>query len=98
MAPGSAGTFGALAKRYLDEYSRRRKRSSEGDERNFANTSSPNGQRRRFAGHQKKGRYRARRRHCDGWKPTLANRVQSLISGVFTFAIDADLTEAESLP
>jgi Arm DNA-binding domain len=46
---GSAGTFGPLAERYLDEYSRRRKRSSEGDERNLRKHVLPKWAGRAFA-------------------------------------------------
>ena len=93
MAPGSAGTFGALAKRYLDEYSRRRKRSSEGDERNLRKHVLPQWERRRFEDIRRKDVIELVEGIVTDGKPTLANRVQSLISGVFTFAMDADLTE-----
>jgi integrase len=93
MAPGSAGTFGGLAKRYLEEYSRRRKRSSEGDERNLRKHVLPQWEGRRFEDIKRKDVIELVEGLVTDGKPTLANRVQSLISGVFTFAMDADLSE-----
>jgi integrase len=93
MAPGSAG-FGAMAKRYLEEYSRRRKRSSEGDERNLRKHVLPKWEGRRFEDIRRKDVIELVERLVTDGKPTLANRVQSLISGIFTFAMDADLAEA----
>ena len=93
-APGSAGTFGTLAKRYLDEYSRRRKRSSEGDERNLRKHILPKWAGRGFSEIRRRDVIELVEALVTAGTPTLANRVQSLISSVFTFAMDADLAEA----
>src|SRR4030081_696307 len=94
MAPGSAGTFGALAERYLEEYSRRRKRSSEGDERNLRKHVLPKWDGRIFSDIRRRDVIELVESLVADGTPTLANRVQSLISSVFTFAMDADLAEA----
>jgi integrase len=93
-APGSAGTFGTLAERYLDEHSRRRKRSSEGDERNLRKHILPKWAGRGFSEIRRRDVIELVEALVTAGTPTLANRVQSLISSVFTFAMDADLAEA----
>ena len=93
-APGFVGTFDALAGRYLDEHSRRRKRSSEGDERNLRKHVLPKWAGRAFAEIRRRDVIELVEGLVTDGKPTLANRVQSLISSVFTFAMDADLAEA----
>ena len=93
-APGFVGTFDALAGRYLDEHSRRRKRSSEGDERNLRKHVLPKWAGRTFAEIRRRDVIELVEGLVTDGKPTLANRVQSLISSVFSFAMDADLAEA----
>lgn len=91
-APGR--TFKALSDRYLAEYARRQKKSAGQDERNLKLHILPKWSdldygaiRRRDVIELVEGIIR------DG-KPVMANRVQSLVSGVFSFAIDSDLLDA----
>jgi integrase len=91
-APGR--TFEALANRYLTEYARRQKKSAGADERNLN---------LHVLQKWKDRDYRTLRRAdvieliegilSDG-KPVLANRVQALVSVVFSFAVDSDLIDA----
>ena len=93
-ARASGNTFQALADRYLAEHSRRRKRSHAADERNLRKHILPKW-RDRLRDSIKRGDVIAL---VEGLvaagKPTLANRVQSLVSGIFTFGMDAALCEA----
>ena len=87
-------TFGALADRYLKEHARRFKKTAEADERALTVHILP--------------KWRARPYHsigrrdvielCEGiiatGKPIQANRVQALISKMFSFAVDAALLPA----
>jgi integrase len=87
-------TFGALADRYLKEHARRFKKTAEADERALTVHILP--------------KWRARPYHsigrrdvielCKGivatGKPIQANRVQALVSKMFSFAVDADLLPA----
>lgn len=87
-------TFGALADRYLKEHARRFKKTAEADERALTVHILP--------------KWRARPYHsigrrdvielCEGivatGKPIQANRVQALVSKMFSFAVDADLLPA----
>jgi integrase len=100
-APGR--TFGTLADRYLAEIrnpqSDRFKRSAEADGRNLAKHVLPaktNGgpgpwRGRPYASIARADIIELCERLVNDGKPVLANRVQSLVSNVFTFAIDRDL-------
>ena len=87
-------SFGALAERYLEEHSRRHKRSYKADERNLQKHVLPLWQDKLY-GSIKRGDVIEL---CEGLvtagKPTLANRVQSLVSGIFSFCLDVGLIEA----
>jgi integrase len=93
-AGGAAKTFGALAERYLAEHSRRRKRSHKADERNLRKHVLPHWRGLAFAGIKRADVIELVERLISKGKPTLANRVQSLVSSVFTFAMDAALVES----
>ena len=92
-AGGSSKTLGALAERYLDEYSRRKKRSHATDERNLRLHVLPRWKNRAYATIRRADVIELVEGLVADGKQTLANRVQSLISSVFTFALDADLVE-----
>ncbi len=87
-------TFSALAERYLAEHARRKKRSHKADERNLRKHVLPYWGNRAYAGIKRADVIERLEALVTAGKPTLANRVQSLISSVFTFAMDADLVEA----
>ena len=83
-----------LAERYLTEHSRRRKRSSAADERNLRKHVLPKWKGRRLAAIKRGDVIELLEGLVTDGKPTLANRVHSLISGIFTFAMDAAVVEA----
>jgi integrase len=87
-------TFAALAERYLREHARRFKRSAAADERNLRLHILPHWANRRFDQIQRRDVITL----CEGMvaagTATNANRVQALISSIFSFAIDADLIGA----
>jgi len=87
-------SFGALAERYLNEHARRKKRSHKADERNLRKHVLPRWQNLPYTSIKRKDVIELVEALVSAGKPTLANRVQSLISSVFTFALDADLLEA----
>jgi integrase len=96
-ARAGGASFGALADRYLAEHSRRHKRSYKSDEGNLRLHILPRWRDRAFAGDG--GIKRADvielvERLITAGKPTQANRVQALISSIFTFGMDAGLLEA----
>ena len=92
----SAGgkTFAALAQRYLVEHAERRKRSHAHDRRNLEKHVLPLWGARPYASIRRADVIELVERLIAAGKPTLANRVQSLVSTVFSFALDADLIEA----
>ena len=89
-----AKTFGALAARYLAEHAERHKRSHKRDARNLEMHVLPRWQGRAFTGIKRSDVIELVERLVAAGKPTLANRVQSLVSSVFTFGMDAALIEA----
>ena len=86
-----SNTFRALSERYLDEHARRFKRSAPADERNLRLHVLPKWADRRYDEIQRRDVIDL----CEGMvaagTATNANRVQALISSVFSFAVDADL-------
>ena len=84
-------TFGALAERYLKEYAYRFKRSAEHDARNLRLHVLPHWAKRPYAEIQRRDVIELCEGMVQSGRVTHANRVQALISGVFSFAIDADL-------
>lgn len=89
-----AKSFAALAQRYLDEHARRFKRSAAADERNLRLHVLPHWAGRRYEEIQRRDVIEL----CEGMVAagtgTNANRVQALISSIFSFAVDADLVGA----
>src|SRR5262245_55289854 len=92
-ATAGAKAFGALAERYLIEHARRHKRSYQGDERNLRKHVLPRWQNRPYASIKRGDVIELVEGLVTAGKPTLANRVHSLVSTVFTFALDAGLVE-----
>lgn len=93
-AGAHARSFAAVADRFLTEHSKRHKRSWQADERNLNLHVLP-----RWKGHQIEDVRRAdiialaEELVTDG-KPVLANRVQALVSSIFSFAVDAEIVQA----
>jgi hypothetical protein len=90
----SEKTFGALAKRFLAEHSKRHKRSHPADERNLRLHVLPRWRHRAYSGIKRADVIELLEGIVATGKGTLANRVQSLISTFFTFGMDADLVES----
>jgi integrase len=93
-AAGETRTFGHLANRYLAEHARRKKRSHAADERNLRKHVVPKWRNRDYASIRRADVIELAEGLVAAGKPTLANRVHSLISGIFTFAMDAALLES----
>ncbi len=91
-----ARTFGALADRYLKEYAERRKRprSIEEDRRNLAVHILPKWAKRDFRVIRRADIIELVESIIGAGKHALANRVHTLVSGIFSFAIDAELLDA----
>jgi integrase len=90
----SARTFAALADRYLVEHARRFKRSADQDERNIRLHVLPRWARRDYAGIGRADVIALTEKLATAGKPVLANRVQALVSSIFSFAVDAALLQA----
>ncbi len=84
-------TFQALAERYLHEHARRHKRSADADERNLRLHVLPKWRRRRYDEIARSDVIELVEGLVTACKSTLANRVQALISSIYSFAMDADL-------
>ena len=89
-------TFADLAARYIEEHSRRHKRSVDADERNLRLHILPKWERRDFTTITRADVIALIERIISTGKPVLANRVQALISSIFTFALDAGLVTTHS--
>ena len=89
-------TFQALAERYLREYAERRKRpaSIEGDRLNLAVHILPKWAKRDYRTIRRADIIELIESIIGTGKHATANRVHTLISGIFTFAIDAELLDA----
>lgn len=87
----STKTFQALAERYLDEHARRHKRSADADDRNLRLHILPKWKSRRYDEIKRGDVIELVEGLVTDGKATLANRVQALISSIFSFAMDADL-------
>ncbi len=87
-------TFEALADRYLEEHARRFKKSAAADERNLCIHVLPKWGNRRYDEIQRRDVIAL----CEGMiaagTATNANRVQALVSSIYSFAVDAGLVEA----
>jgi integrase len=86
--------FSALAERYLTEHARRFKRSWETDERNLRLHVLSVWKDRRYDEIERRDVIALSERLISQGKPILANRVQALVSSMFSFAVDADLVRA----
>ena len=75
------------------EHARRRKRSHSVDQRNLKNHVLPRWKNRAYASIKRADVIELVEDLVSNGTPTLANRIQSLISTVFTFALDAGLVE-----
>jgi integrase len=92
---GAAKTFGALADRYLKEHADRHKRpaSAAADRRNLTKHILPKWQNRPYASIRRADVIELVEGIIAAGKQTLANRVQALISKIFSFAVDASLRD-----
>lgn len=88
-------SFGAVAARYLEEHSKRHNAPSYAaeNERNLNNHILPLWKHRHIDTLRRSDVVELIESLIAAGKPTLANRVHALISTVFTFALDAGLTE-----
>jgi integrase len=91
-APGR--TFEVLANRYLTEYARRKKKSADRDERNLNLHVLPKWKERDFRTIRRADVIELIEGLLSDGKPVLANRVQALVSVVFSFAVDSDLIDS----
>jgi integrase len=88
-AAGGPESFEALAERYLEQYARRKKRSHKRDEQNLRNHILPVWGRRPYASITRPDVVELVEGVIARGHDTLANRLHSLISTIFTFALDA---------
>lgn len=93
-AGASQRTFGAIAERFMVEHSRRKKRSSDGDDRNLNLHILPKWKSLQIDDIRRADVIALVESLVADGKPVLANRVQSLISSIFSFALDVDLISA----
>jgi integrase len=89
----SERTFAALAERYLNEHARRFKRSADADERNLRVHVLPQWADRDFTTIERADLIKLVERLVTADKPIAANRVQALVSSIYSFAADADLVK-----
>ena len=87
-------SFGALSERYIQEHACRFKRSAPADERNLRLHVLPYWRERPYLEIRRSDVIAISERLIAAGKSTNANRVQALISSIFSFAVDADLIEA----
>src|SRR5262249_57620047 len=80
---GGTRTFGALAARYLGEHAQRHKRSHERDARNLELHVLPHWRSRAASAIKRGDVIELVEGLISDGKPTLANRIQSLVSSVF---------------
>jgi integrase len=93
-ADASSKSFRILADRYLDEHARRFKRSHAADEASLRLHILPKWSRRRFDQIERADVIELVEGIVRAGSPVQANRVQALISMIFSFALDADLVKA----
>ena len=87
-------TFAGLAERYLVEHARRFKKSADADERNLRLHVLPHWADLDITGIERADVIRLVEGIISDGKSVMANRVQALISKIFSFALDADLVKA----
>jgi integrase len=93
-AKADSTTFGALAARYIAEHAQRHKRSHARDARNLELHILPRWRSRPYTGIKRADVIELVERIIAAGKPTLANRMHSLVSSIFTFGMDAELIES----
>ena len=86
-------TFQALADRYLIEHARRHKRSADADDRNLRLHILPKWRNRRYDDIGRADVIELIEALVAAGKQTLANRVQALVSSMYSFAMDASLVK-----
>jgi len=87
-------TFRALSDRYIEEHAKRFKRSAGADERNLRLHILPKWSKRRYDHIGRADVIELAEGIVKDGSPVQANRVQALISTIFSFAVDADLVSA----
>lgn len=87
-------TFRLLADRYLEEHARRFKRSADADDRNLRLHILPKWAKRRYDHIERADVIELAEGIVKSGLPVQANRVQALISMIFSFAVDADLVKS----
>jgi integrase len=87
-------TFAVLADRYLNEHARRFKKTAQADAWALARYVLPHWQRRDYTTLERADLIKLVESIIAGGAPVMANRVQALVSSVFSFALDADLIKA----
>jgi integrase len=87
-------SFAAIAERFMAEHSRRKKRSSDADERNLKLHVLPKWKSKQIDSIRRADVIELVEGIVADDKPVLANRVQALISSIFSFALDADVIAA----
>lgn len=90
----SSKTFQALSDRYMEEHARRFKRSADADERNLRLHVLPKWAKRRYDHIRRSDVIELVEGMVKAGSPVQANRVQALISMIFSFAVDSDLMDA----
>jgi integrase len=90
----SSKTFQALSDRYMEEHARRFKRSADADDRNLRLHILPKWSKRRYDHIRRADVIELVEGIVKAGSPVQANRVQALISMMFSFAVDSDLVEA----
>jgi len=92
-AEGPQRTFAVLAERYLEEHARRHKRSAGADERNLRLHILPKWKDRPFDSIRRSDVIELAEGLIKQGSPVQANRIQALVSSIFSFALDADLVQ-----
>jgi integrase len=90
---GGGKTFAVLADRYMNEHARRHKRSHATDDRNLTKHVLPKWKNLNYASIRRADAIELLEAIVNDGKPTLANRIQSLVSKVFSFGVNASLLE-----
>jgi integrase len=90
----SARNFAVLADRYMEEHARRFKRSANEDERNLRLHVLPRWAHRDVTKIERADVIELVERIVSAGTPIAANRVQALVSKMFSFAVDAGLVKA----
>ena len=93
-AGADTATFAHLAARYMKEHAERHKKSHKVDGRNLRLHVLPRWKSRAYASITRADVVELLERIIGDGKPVLCNRLQSLISKIFSFAIDAGLVTA----